>query len=107
MAERVEQRSAASPFFSICVPQYNRTSFLIAACRSIAEQEFRDFELCISDDRSTDGRAGELIEYLRGSGIPFVWELQDRNRRYDGNLRGALALARGEYCFLLGNDDAL
>jgi glycosyltransferase involved in cell wall biosynthesis len=107
MAERIEQRGSAKPFLSICVPQYNRTSFLLAACRSIAAQEFRDFELCISDDRSTDGRAAELIEYLRSSGIPFVWERQERNRRYDGNLRSALALARGEYCFLLGNDDAL
>jgi hypothetical protein len=48
-----------------------------------------------------------LIDYLRSSGIPFVWQQQEKNRRYDGNLRGALALARGEYCFLLGNDDAL
>ena len=107
MPERVEQRDGARPFLSICVPQYNRTSFLIAACRSIAEQQYRDFELCISDDRSTDGRAGELLDYLRTSGIPFAWQLQDTNRRYDGNLRSALALARGEYCFLLGNDDAL
>jgi glycosyltransferase involved in cell wall biosynthesis len=107
MAERVERRPSARPFLSICVPQYNRTSFLLAACRSIAAQEFRDFELCISDDRSTDGRAAELIEYLRASGIPYVWELQEKNRRYDGNLRSALRLARGEYCFLLGNDDGL
>ncbi|MGH7470079.1 MAG: glycosyltransferase family 2 protein [Longimicrobiales bacterium] len=106
MAERVEQRGAA-PFFSICVPQYNRTSFLIEACRSLAAQSFRDFELCISDDRSTDGREAELLDHLRGSGLSFVWEQRERNLRYDGNLRAAITLARGRYCFLLGNDDAL
>jgi glycosyltransferase involved in cell wall biosynthesis len=107
MAERIEQRTAGEPFFSICIPQYNRTSFLIEACRSYAAQSFRDFEICISDDCSTDGRAGELLDYLRSSGLAFVWEQRERNLRYDGNLRSALALARGRYCFLMGNDDAL
>ncbi len=107
MPERVEQRWAAQPFFSICIPQCNRTSFLIEACRSLATQAFRDFEVCISDDRSTDGREAELLDYLRTSGLAYVWERRERNLRYDGNLRAALALARGSYCFLLGNDDAL
>ncbi|MEX2284607.1 MAG: glycosyltransferase family 2 protein [Gemmatimonadota bacterium] len=103
----VERRAGAPPFLSICVPQYNRTSFLIQACRSIAEQSVRDFEICISDDCSNDGREHELISYLESSGTRFVWARQPKNRRYDGNLRAAIALARGEYCFLLGNDDAL
>src|SRR5207302_1658645 len=37
----------------------------------------------------------------------FVYRKQPRNLRYDANLRAAIALARGTYCFLLGNDDAL
>jgi glycosyltransferase involved in cell wall biosynthesis len=107
MAERVEQRAAPAPFFSVCIPQYNRTSFLLEACRSLASQSFRDFEVCLSDDCSTDMREHELLEYLQGSGLAFVWERRARNVRYDGNLRAAIALARGRYCFLLGNDDAL
>ena len=99
--------AAANPFFSICVPQFNRTSFVIEACRSVAEQTFRDFELCISDDCSTDGRSEELRRYLHDSGVPHVYMCCERNLRYDGNLRSAIGLARGRYCFLLGNDDAL
>src|SRR5688572_13284589 len=106
-SDYVEQRGDPPPFLSICVPQYNRTSFLIEACRSIAEQSFRDFEICISDDCSNDGREHELLSYLESSGMQFVWARQPKNLRYDGNLRSAIALARGEYCFLLGNDDAL
>jgi glycosyltransferase involved in cell wall biosynthesis len=96
-----------SPFFSICVPQYNRTSFLIEACRVLCTQSFRDFELCISDDCSTDGRAEELQSFLRESGLRFVYRRQKTNLRYDGNLRGALELASGQYCLLMGNDDCL
>ena len=103
----VERRLIASPYFSICVPQHNRTSFLIDACRSIDAQQFRDFELCISDDCSTDGREGDLLEYLQSSGMSFVYRRTEVNLRYDGNLRSAIELATGRFCLLLGNDDAL
>jgi hypothetical protein len=95
------------PYFSICVPQYNRTSFLIEACRSLAGQSFRDFEVCISDDCSTDGKEDLLLAYLEDSGLSFVYRKQQKNTRYDGNLRASISLAQGDYCFLLGNDDYL
>jgi glycosyltransferase involved in cell wall biosynthesis len=95
------------PFFSICIPQHNRTSFLIEACRHLKLQTCQDFEVCISDDCSTDGRAEELQQFLRESQIPFVYCRQEKNRRYDGNLRAAIGLASGEYCVLMGNDDCL
>lgn len=95
------------PFFSICIPQYNRTSFLMQACRVLKEQTFQDFELCISDDCSTDGREEELKRFLEELGLAFVYLRQTRNRRYDGNLRSALSLATGDYCLLMGNDDQL
>ena len=95
------------PFFSVCIPQYNRTSFLIAACKVLAEQTFKDFEVCISDDQSNDGREQELIDYLQNSGLSFIYKRQDKNLRYDGNIRGSIALAQGKYCFLHGNDDCL
>ncbi|HYA16590.1 MAG TPA: glycosyltransferase [Bryobacteraceae bacterium] len=112
VADRVEilassVRRGPAPVFSICVPQYNRTSFLIEACRALAAQSFSSFELCISDDRSTDGRQDELISFLESSGLDFVYARQMANRRYDGNLRGAMALARGRYSILMGNDDRL
>src|SRR5258708_6128653 len=103
----VRRDLVAEPYFSICVPQYNRTAFLIEACRSLAGQSFRNFEVCISDDCSTDGREEELIGYLETSGMSFVYRKQAKNSRYDGNLRASIALARGAFCFLLGNDDAL
>jgi glycosyltransferase involved in cell wall biosynthesis len=95
------------PYFSICIPQYNRTSFLIEACKSLQSQTFTDAEVCISDDRSTDGRSDELVEFLRNSSLAFVYQRQDANVRYDANLRRAIGLARGRFVFLLGNDDCL
>ncbi len=96
-----------SPFFSICVPQYNRTSFFLKALSSIYEQTFRDIEICISDDQSTDGRESELMSSLKASGLSFVYQKRSSNGRYDANLRSAIELASGRFCFLMGNDDAL
>src|SRR3989338_3064292 len=95
------------PFFSICIPQHNRTSFVIEALKSLTTQSFRNFEVCLSDDCSTDGREEELVCFLRASGLSFIYRKRDKNGRYDANLRAALAMACGEYCFLLGNDDCL
>jgi hypothetical protein len=103
----VESRRTGYPLFSVCIPQYNRTSFLLAALRSLESQTCRDFEVCISDDCSNDGRQGELIGFLKAADFPFVYQRQLKNLRYDGNLRASIGLAHGEYCFLLGNDDAL
>ena len=101
------QDSVRAPYFSICIPQYNRTSFLIEACKSLQRQTFTDFEICISDDCSTDGRSRELVDFLRYLSFPFVYQRQDANLRYDANLRCAINLARGRFVFLLGNDDCL
>lgn len=103
----VRQELVEKPFFSVCIPQYNRISFLIESCRSLAAQSFRDFEVCISDDCSPENREEELLEFLRQSGLSFVYKRQSTNLRYDANLRASIGLSKGEYCLLMGNDDAL
>jgi hypothetical protein len=44
---------------------------------------------------------------LQASGLPFTFRRRATNGRYDKNLRSAMDLAKGEYLFLLANDDAL
>lgn len=103
----IKKSRSKSPFFSVCIPQYNRFSFLLEVCRSLARQTFRDFEICISDDCSPERREQEIIDFLQEAGLSFVYHRLDHNRRYDGNLRSAISLAQGKYIFLLGNDDSL
>ena len=96
-----------TPFFSVAIPQYNRTSFLLKALQSVISQTFRDFEICISDDLSPDGRQQEVIDFLTAAKVSFRFEKNATNLRYDKNLRNAIGLTSGRYVFLLGNDDAL
>lgn len=101
------RRDGVRPYFSICIPQYNRTEFLVRACETFAAQTFTDFEVCISDDCSNDGKEALLLEYLRQAGFAYAYRKTERNLRYDGNLRSAIAMSRGRYLFLMGNDDGL
>lgn len=94
-------------FFSVCIPQYNRTSFLIEALKTLTGQTFKNFEVCITDDASNDGREKELREFLSSSGLKFTYVRQQRSLRYDANLRASIRMARGRYCLLHGNDDCL
>lgn len=99
--------AAGTPFFSVCVPQYRRVPFLMLALESLRAQTMRDFEVCISDDCSPEAEAAELRRYLESSSLRFRHRMQKVNRRYDGNLRTAIHMARGRYVFLLANDDRL
>jgi GT2 family glycosyltransferase len=103
----VRRERVAHPFFSICIPQHNRTSFIIEACRTLASQCFRNFEVCISDDCSTDGGERRLLEFLEDSELSYTYRRQTQNLRYDANLRAAIDLGRGQFVLLMGNDDCL
>ncbi len=93
------------PYFSICIPQYNRTPFLLESLERLREQSFQDFEICISDDHSSDGRQQEVLDWLNQNSNSFQYKVQPTNLRYDGNLREAISLAQGRYVLLMGNDD--
>ena len=105
--EERRRPGSQAPYFSVCIPQFNRTSFLLGVLQSLEDQDTRDFEVCVSDDGSTDGRSAEVLEFLRRSTMAFAYRRAEQNVRYDGNLRQAMALGTGRYLFLLGNDDVL
>lgn len=94
-------------FFSICIPQYNRTNFLIETLRSIQAQKFTDFEVCISDGGSTDGGFQLIENFLRNSSLSYKIIRSDVNLQYDPNLRSSIAISQGKFILLMGNDDAL
>jgi glycosyltransferase involved in cell wall biosynthesis len=69
------------PAVSVIIPAYNAEDFLARAIRSVEAQSFRDFELLVIDDGSTDGTAEVArgfgsVRYVRG---PHQGEAGARN----------------------------
>ena len=93
---------ARSPRVSVVIPVYNRERYVREAIESILAQTFRDFELVLIDDGSTDRSLEVMSAYAdprirvvsnaRNLGIP-----QTRNR--------GLELATGDYLAWLDSDD--
>lgn len=91
---------------SVCIPQYNRIGHLLESLRAVACQTHPDVEICIADDASTDDTPEQILRFIATCPFPVRYERGPVNQGYDRALRRALDLATGDYCFLLGNDDA-
>ncbi len=74
MDDKMPNDNTKVPAISVCMPVYNGKTFLPRAFQSLAAQTFRDFEIIIVDDGSTDGSANEgqrllLDNHLQGTVI--------------------------------------
>jgi abequosyltransferase len=95
-----------SPLLSFCIPTRNRAGFLREFLESLAPQLTPEVEVVISDDASTDDTAA-VVESFRSRLPQLTCVRVDPALRYDRNLLHAVALARGEFCWLFGDDDRL
>lgn len=89
------------PIFSIVLPTYNRSMFVGSAIRSVLEQTFREFELIIVDDGSTDDTA-EIVEAFKDSRIRYHYK-ENEERSIARNF--GIAKSSGTYVNFLDSDD--
>lgn len=92
---------------SVCIPQYNRSAYLLKGLESIRQQTHADVEVIVADDCSTDDTAQVIPPYLEQSGLRYRYFRHAKNLGYDANLRSAMRAASGDYLIVMGNDDAL
>ncbi|MEO8439434.1 MAG: glycosyltransferase [Spartobacteria bacterium] len=96
------------PLISIILPVYNGSlRFLDEAVTSVRKQIYQHWEICLVDDASTDPRMKPFLEDLAGGDPRIQLLLRESNGHISACSNSALALARGEWCALLDQDDAL
>ena len=94
------------PKISVLVPTYNYARFLPEAIESVLAQDFKDFELLIVDDCSTDGTAEIVRPFCaRDPRIRFLGN--PKNLGMVNNWNRCLEEARGKYAKFLFGDDRL
>ena len=96
-------------FISICIPAYNRASLLPMLLDSIFSQDYKNFEVVISEDNSPGRSEIRTVvrQYNELYADRIVYYENVTNLGYDGNLRRLIELAHGEYVLFMGNDDLL
>lgn len=95
-----------TPLVSIGLPIYNGERFLAACIDSVLAQTYRNFEIIISDNASTDGTVAICREYARRDSRVRVVQ-HDRNRGSAWNHNHVRELARGAYFKWYGADDLM
>lgn len=91
------------PFFSICIPTYNRASYLRDAIKSVFLQNFDDYEIIVVDDGSTD-KTREIISSFPDKRLKYIYK-NHTNAPDTRNI--AIQNAKGDYLVWLDSDDIL
>ena len=95
---------STSPLVSIIIPVYNSERFLKECFNSILSQYFKDFEVIIVDDGSTDSSL--IIEEEYSKDLRFRVIKQENAGQGIARNR-ALDIAKGKYITFLDSDDAM
>jgi glycosyltransferase involved in cell wall biosynthesis len=96
----------ATPLVSVLMTAFNREAFLAASIESVLAQSLGDFELIITDDRSSDATVAVAQEYARRDSRIRV-HVNARNLGDYANRNYAASLASGEFLKYHDSDDIL
>lgn len=88
--------------FSIIVPVYNVKPYLRECVDSILMQTYKDYEIILIDDGSTDGAETLCDEYVKQENIICIHQ---KNQGLSAARNNGIALAKGEYLMFVDSDD--
>lgn len=89
-----------APRVSVVIPAYNQAHFLDDAIQSALAQTYRDFEIVVVNDGSTDDT--ETVAQRYQDQIRYLYQ---QNQGLAGARNTGILAARGEYVALLDSDD--
>lgn len=102
----VARRRTYAPLVSAIVPNYNHAAFLVERLQSIAGQTYRNIEIIVLDDCSTDDSRAVIERTAPTLGVPVRLHFNEAN---SGGVfrqwRKGLSLARGELIWICESDD--
>lgn len=92
-----------SPLYSIIIPVYNVESYLCECVDSILQQDFRDFEVVLIDDGSSDGSGAICDSYAVTDSRVKVFHQANKGLSCARNI--GIQMAVGEYLIFIDGDD--
>ncbi|MDH6355296.1 glycosyltransferase involved in cell wall biosynthesis [Dysgonomonas sp. PH5-45] len=97
----------AQPLVTVVMPFFNEERFIAAAIDSIIEQTYKNWELLIVDDGSTDGSAAIVDSYIGTDPRLRLYKRQSKQRGASVCRNIGLREAKGDYIIFFDSDDLL
>lgn len=98
-------QSEMQPLVSIGMPVYNGEKLICEALDSLLAQDFKNFELIISDNASTD-RTAEICKMYIAHDSRIRYYRNERNMGFLVNFNMVMLLAQGKYFMWAADDDS-
>jgi glycosyltransferase involved in cell wall biosynthesis len=96
------------PKISVLLPVYNPPiEFLVDCVNSVRAQVYKNWELCIADDCSTDPKVVSYLKTLENLDSRIKIKFRNENGHISKSSNSALELVTGEFTALLDHDDLL
>lgn len=97
----------STPKVSIIMPCYNSEKYIEKAIQSVLDQTYRNFELIIIDDDSTD-KTWEIIEQYAKKDFRVICTKKDENEKgISKSMNKGIEMARGKYITRMDSDDII
>ena len=88
--------------FSVIIPNYNSEEYIEKCLNSVLNQTFKDFEIIVIDDISSDNSVSKIKSLLRKQDKLII----NKTKRLNGGTRNVGILeAKGDYIICLDCDD--
>ena len=99
------ENPAANPLVTMIVLCYNQSRFVVETLESVKAQTYKNTQLIIVDDCSTDDSVAVIDRWLQENQIECTFIRHQKNQGICKSLNEALAVATGKYVSLVASDD--
>ncbi|HIK58844.1 MAG: glycosyltransferase family 2 protein [Verrucomicrobiales bacterium] len=91
------------PEISIIIPTYNSARYVTEAIESVLNQTYKNFEIIVIDDGSTDNTKEVLHPYLSAGQIQYIYQ---KNKGPGAARNTGIKVTKGAYIAFLDSDDS-
>lgn len=90
------------PIVSVVIPTHNRARLVRRSLRSVLQQTYRDLEVIVIDDGSTDDTQKQIATFLNDARVRYIYQ---NNRGLAAARNRGICASQGSYVAFLDDDD--
>ena len=93
------------PLVSVIIPNYNHARFLIERIDSVLNQSYKNFEIIVLDDKSTDNSVEIIMKYSNNKHVSQIVINDENSGSPFLQWQKGFKLAKGELVWIAESDD--